>query len=1144
MSLPSYSVKNPVMVNMLMICTLVAGAFMAMTLVREMFPESRPNAINIVAVYPAVQPQELERAVTIKIEEAVRDVDGVEKVESTVSEGLSSTKLTLYNSVTNVDAVLQEVKNEIDALQDLPDDLEKITVFKAEPTLPVIMVAVYGSGSEADLKAAAREVKDDLLELPGVSEVQMLGARPDEISVEVRPDKLLEYDVTFEEVAQAIRQTNLDVSAGNLKGERSQIAVRMIGESLEGKGLEEIEVRTTPDGRTIRLRDVAVVRDEFAETDVRSYWGAQERTERTINLIVQKTPSQDAIQISTVVKAYVAGKMGRPFDPVGWSQIVELPWYQRPLARLSASVGTIIDRMAGRPDPGEVYQRARLQPFQHGFQLAYHTDLARFVEGRLDLMLRNGRQGLVLVLVSLMLFLNIRVAFWTAVGLPVSFLGTFVVMSLFGVTINLLSMFGLIIVLGIIVDDAIVIGENIYRHVEEGMPAMQAAVKGAEEVQWPVIIAVSTTIAAFAPLMFLKGQIGDFMRQLPLVVIAALSVSLLEALLVLPAHLRHLPARHRVPAAGTARPADNRWQRFKLLALRVQEHYMGLLTATYERLLRLALRWRYVSLAVAVGACLGTLGLIIGLTDRGPTLGNIVPWEFIQKMDAESLFAHVEMPVGSKAEEVEVRLKQIAEFATKLPEVESVQLDVASLLNVADVGATGANQQSHLGQVWIELLAADERERRGMRSSEAVLADLRRHSETLTGVNSVKWEAMSGGPGGKDIEIRFSGDDMEELKALAAALKTELAAYAGVVDLDDDLDEGKREIQLTLRAAARPTGVTRQMLGMHVRAATYGAEARRITRNREDVKIMVRYPEGARTDVSQIESMWVPTSLVGGGQGRAWAPLVELADIRETRSFTQIHRAQQKRSIKVMGDVETTIVKPDDVLTRIRREFLPQLQAEHPHVRIDFLGSQEEQAKSFASLRIAMPIALLLIYMMLAGLFRSYVQPVVVMSAIPFAFQGAILGHWLTGYPATFLSAIGMVALTGIVVNDSLVLVDFINSHVRDGMDEAEASIQGAIVRLRPILLTTITTVAGLTPLMFERSFQARFLIPMAVTLTFGLAFATILTLLIVPVLNMIFFDIRRLSRKTWDWLWAPPDGERLHEEPRLRDSAEGIAPV
>ncbi len=1126
MSLPSFSVRNPVLANMMMLVVLAAGGAMAMTLVREMFPESRPNAINVTAIYPAVQPQELERAVTIKIEEAVRDVDGVEKVHSIVSEGVSSTSLVLFNDVRDVDAVLQEVKNEIDALQDLPDDLEQITVFKVEPTLPVIMLAVYGEGSEADLKAAARDIKDDLLELPGISDVRLSGARDDEISVEVRPEKLLEYDITFEEIALAIRQTNLDVSAGNLKGPRSLIAVRTLGEELTGHDLEDIEIRSLPDGRTVLLRDVAEVIDGFVDSDVRSYWGSRDGAKRAINLIIQKTPSQDAIQISTLVKAYVAGKQGIPFDRNHPDGTEHLGRWERLFASWGGTLTHLINQIAGRPDPYQVYEQSRNRPFQHSFQVALHTDLARFVEGRLDLMFRNGRMGLVLVLICLLMFLNGRVAFWTAVGLPVSFLGTFLVMAAFGVSINLLSMFGMIIVLGIIVDDAIIIGENIYRHVENGMPAIQAAVVGAEEVQLPVLIAVLTTIAAFSPLLFLQGQIGDFLRQLPLVVIAALSVSLLEALVVLPAHLRHLPPKaisNADPTEKPRRPAMSLFQRAVDMFVRFQTGLMTRMQTRYSRFLQAALHWRYVTLATGIATCVGSMGLLIGINENGPTLGNIVPFEFIQKMDAESMYANIEMPIGSNALEVEKRLFQITEYAVTLPEVKSAQIDVASVLNVADVGATGGSKQSHIGQVWIELLESDKRERMGLRTSQQVLADLRKHSEKLTGVNSVKWEVMSGGPAGKDIEIRLSGDDTDELRNMAQEIQQELASYAGIVDLDNDLDEGKREVQITLRAAARPTGITRQTLGMHIRDATYGAEARRITRNREDVKIMVRYPENYRDSVAHLESMWIPAALTPGNSERGWIPMTEISDIKETRGPTTIHRAQQRRAVTIFGDVDSDVANKSDLLTKIRREYIPKLQARHPLVKIEFLGSQEEQAKGFNSLKLAMPVALMLIYMMLAGLFRSYVQPLVVMSAIPFALQGAIIGHWVTGNTFTFLSCIGMVALTGIVVNDSLVLVDFINRNIAQGMSETEASIQGATLRLRPILLTTLTTVAGLTPLMFETSFQAAFLIPMAVTLTFGLMFATTLTLVIVPVLNLIFFDLRTLGlalgKTVWDQL-------------------------
>lgn len=1100
MSLPRFSVENPVMVNMFMIVILVAGAGFAATLVREMFPESRPNQIAIMAIYPATQPDELERAVTIKVEEAVRDIDGVEKVDSRVSEGMSSTTLTLYNWVKDVDVVMQEVKNEVDGLQDLPDDLEKITVTKIEPTLPVIMVAVYGDGSEADLKRAARQVKDDLLELPGVSDVQVGGLRDDEISVEIKPEKLLEYDITFEEVAVAIRQGNLDISGGNLKGDRSQVSVRTIGEEQRGIDLEDLEVRALPDGRVIRLRDVATVLDQFVDTDVRSFWAGK----RSANLIVQKTPSQDAIQISTLVKAYIAGKNGKDFDP--YAIPADKPIWSKIGMSLQNGFSRFADGLAGRPDPMKVYEESRKEPFQHGFEVATHTDLARFVEGRLDLMLRNGKSGLVLVVVTLMLFLNWRVALWTAVGLPVSFLGTFIVMAFFGVSLNLLSMFGLIIVLGIIVDDAIVIGENIYRMVEEGVPPREAAIKGAEEVMWPVAVAVTTTMAAFFPLMFVRGRIGDFFKQLPLVVIAALSVSLLEALIVLPAHLRHLPR----PEERAMRPTGGFLSRIGLFLDTIQTWFMNLLMAIYGGLLNITLRWRYVSFAIAAGCCMMALGLLMGKTPTGYTIGNVVEWQFIQKMDAESMYAQIEMPVGTNSAAVEERMRVISDMATQIPEVKSVSMDVAVMINVGGDGSAGGSVQSHVGQVWVELQASDYRDENGMKSSQEVLAMLRETTENMTGVNSVRWLVMNGGPAGKDIEIRVGGPDFDEIKAVSEEIKTHLATYDGVVDLDDDFDEGKREVQLSLRESARPTGITKSVLGGHVRAATYGFEARRITRRREDVKIMVRYPGEYRKDVYNLEAMWIPTPPSANGE-RGWIPLHEVAHLDETRGYTQIHRSQQRRTMTVMGDIDDAVTTAADVVNKVKLEYIPTLLRNHPNIKVEFLGSQEEQEKSFGSLRLAFPVALLMIYMMIAALFRSYVQPIVVMTAIPFGVMGAIVGHWVTGNPMTILSMIGLVALTGIVVNDAIVLIDFVNVRIREGKTPFQASLDGATMRLRPILLTTLTTVAGLTPMMFERSFQAKFLIPMAVTLTWGLMFATVLTLLIVPVINMIFYDFMAL---------------------------------
>lgn len=1107
MSLPRFSVKNSVLVNMMMLVILAGGGVFAFTLVKEIFPESRPNKLAVMAIYPGVQPQEVEKAVTIKVEEAVRDVDGIEKVDSTVQEGVSTTVLTLYNEVKDVDVVLQEVQANVDALQDLPDDVEKVTVRKLEPRLPVISVAIYGDGTEAQLKRAARRMRDDLLLLPGVTDVEITGTREDEISVELRPDQLVKYNITFEEVAAAIRETNIDISGGQLKGNRSSVAVRTLGEKLRGRDLEDIVVRSRPDGSKVYVRDIAVVKDTFVESDLEAYFNGK----RAVNCTVYKSGKQDAVEIATLVRAYVAGKMNLPFDPYGTSDVNDQPWYWRPFeivgSRLTRTVDGVLNKVAGKTDAMKVYEESRAAPFDHDFKVALHTNLARFIEGRLDLLTRNGKSGLVLVLISLMLFLNWRVALWAAIGLPVSFLGTFIVMWALGATINLLTLFGLIIVLGIIVDDAIIIGENIYRHVEEGMPAREAAVKGAEEVMWPVTVAVLTTIAAFAPMFFVRGQIGDFMSQLPIVVLAALSVSLVEALLILPAHLAHLPGKKIASRQSTTGRREGR-ARFVERFRRFQQmlgihHVMNL----YERFLRLTLRWRYVTLAASLALIMVCMGMLAG---------GIVKQVFVQEMDSETLICSLEMPVGTNAKQVKDRIGQLVKLVNdkgRVPEVVNVQSFVARQYDLTGAGATGTADQSHLGQLVIELKPADEREQAGERSSLELLKLFRKEAEKLAGVNSVTWLAMSGGPGGKDIHIRVDGDRFEELGVVAEKLKRALAEIEGVYDLDDDIDRGQREVRLQLRPGAREAGLSVRALGAHVRSAVFGRESRRITRNREDVKIMVRYPESSRKSVHDLESMWIPMS--PDPRDRKWSPLGQIARLTEEESYSSIHRSQQRHAVSVFGEVdEEAGASTASVLEQIRAKFDADIQKDHPGVRIEFLGSFEERMKAFGGLRTAMPVALLMIYMLLAGLFRSYMQPLVVMSAIPFGFLGAVAGHWVTGYPMTILSWIGLLALTGIVVNDSLVLVSFINNRVREGEDEFEASVQGAKLRLRAIMLTTLTTVAGLTPLMFETSFQAKFLIPMAVTLTFGLLFATMLTLIIVPTLNMIFFDIRNLFRR------------------------------
>ncbi len=792
MSLPRFSVNNHVLVNMLMLVLLVAGGAFALTLVREMFPESRPDKLSVMVIYPAEQPQEIEKAVTIKIEEALRDIDAIEKIDSSIGEGISNTVVTLYNRVDDVDAVMQEVKIEIDSIEDLPDEIEQITLRKMEPMLPVISVGLYGNGDEAGLKRAAREMRDELLLLPGISNVQITGTRDDEISVEIRPHKLREYNITFDEVAEAIRGTNVDVSGGQIKGERAKISVRTLGEQTTGQELEDIVVKSSPDGQKVFLRDVADIRDHFLETDLESRFNSLPG----VNCTIFKSSSEDAIQIATMVRAYVAGKQSQPYDPYGMDAALEAPWYSKPFKVIGAGFSKLVTKIAGRPDPELVYARSQNTPFNHNYHIALHSDLSRFVEGRLDLLMRNGQMGLLLVLILLNMFLNWRVAFWVAMGLPVSFLGTFIVMYFMGTSINLLSMFGMIIVLGILVDDAIVIGENIYRHVEEGMPAKQAAVHGAEEVMWPVLIAVTTTIASFMPLFFIQGQIGDFLKQLPIVVVAALAVSLMEALLILPAHLMHLPPHKKASEARADQKGKPGW--YWRFAHQREGFVQNVMMKWYERFLIFTMRFRYVTIGIACGTLLLAGGLVVG---------GIVKWEFVQKMDSETLMAMLEMPVGTPSDIVRERLTALSNEAVKLPEIQNVQMIVARQYDLAGAGATGFSDQSHLGQLIIELKPADEREKQGMRSSTVIMQQLREISQKLPGINSVAWEELNGGPGGKDIDLRISGNDFGEIITVSEKLKSHLQTYTGVVDLDDNFDSGLREVRLKLRKPPNPPGL-------------------------------------------------------------------------------------------------------------------------------------------------------------------------------------------------------------------------------------------------------------------------------------------------------------------------------------------------
>lgn len=1106
MSIPRFSVRNPVLVNLLMVVIIVSGTICALTLTREMFPESRPEKLLITTIYPGVSPQEIEKVLTIKIEEAVRDVEGVDKVDSTVIEGMSATRLSLLPGIRNVDRVLQEVKAEVDAIEDLPLDAEKSTIKKLEPKLPVIGVAIFGPGSEAERKRAARSMRDELLLLPGVSDVVMSGAKDDEISVEILPAKLMEYDITFDEVATAIRQANLDVTGGQIDASRSSLSIRTLGEEQRGVDLNKIIVRSLADGRTVYLSDVATVQDAFVDVDQEGYFNGQP----AINCMVYQSSGQDAIRISQLVKAFVLAKTGKPFDPYGLEAAELHPWYWRPVAIAWAHASRLANLAIGHPDPEYYYQQSLSKPFDHKFEVALHTDLARFVEGRIALMVDNGFQGLLLILLTLVVFLDRRVAFWAATGLPVTFLGTFLMMSLMGVSLNLVSLMGLIIVLSIDVDEAIVMGENVYRHMEEGLAPDLAAIQGSEEVMWPVVIMTGTTIGAFIPLLFIKGQLGDFLKELPMVCISAMSMSMLEALVILPSHLGHLKGvnptvKPVVDVSSTGAPTQAKG-RFTRVWDQIVTAKNAILTRVvdvwYDRLIRLMLKWRYVTLAGAVA----TLSIAVGLVQ-----GGIVPFVPVPKMDSETLVGSLEMSIGTPVELTKSRLKQLSDHLVNLPEVVNVQMHVGIHIDIAGEGAVGQSLGSHLGQLIVELKEADQR----TRTSEAILVELREEAERLSGVNSVTWMSLNGGPAGRALELKVSADRFDDSLAAAKTVRDKLATYDGVFDIDDNVNARLREVQLRLHETARPTGITVAVLGNEVRNAFFGREARRISRNREDVKIMVRYPKEYRQDDAILEMMWIPSPANSAGRHR-WVPLREVAGVTEDRAHDSIQRSEHRRAISIYADVDDQH-NDNEIAAAVQKWIDTDLRSIHPDVRVEMLGKTLENKKFMDSMLVAFPISLAIIYVLLSALFRSYIQPIVVLIAVPFGVQGAIVGHWIMGYDLTIMSAIGLVALNGIVVNDSLVLVDFINNRVSSGMSHFESSVAGSKLRMRAIVLNTITAVVGMTPLMFETSFQAKFLIPLAVTLTWGLIFATVLTLVVVPAINMVFFDIARILGASTD---------------------------
>ncbi len=1080
MSLASFGVRKPVVANLMMFALVGAGLIFGLDLRREFFPEIRPNLIAITAPYPGAAPDEVERSLAVKIEDAIVDVEGVKEVNTVATEGACTVTLELEEGV-NLSAALFEVKRKMDALQDLPPESERIVVQEIEPNFPVINLSLYGDADPKVLKRALREIEADLRSLTtsGMGDLVASGLKTDEITVEVRPGALLEHGMSLPDVAARVRDAMVELPGGAVRSGTSNTAIRTLGADDTAAEVRGVVVKAGGDGRVVRLDEIAAVRDGFEDLDVYSRLNGKP----AVSLTIYKTGKKDAVEMAEMVKAYAAGRRGESIELTLGERVRSL---MRPPAKDGAKPEPVSPRL-------KAYELGASHPSALPGELTVTTDLARFIVGRLELLSRNALQGGVLVLLTLILLLNMRVAFWVALGLVVSVLGTLAVMHFVGITLNLLTMFGLIIVMGLLVDDAIVVAENITSRHEGGESPLEAAVRGTHEVNWPVVTTVLTTCFAFMPLGLIEGQIGDLLGVLPMVVVVALGVSLIESLFILPPHMAH--------SLAMADRSNSRLRRIERRFDAVRERWIKRrLVPAYAWLLERCLRARYLTVAVAVATLVASAGMLVG--------GRLA-FDYFSSSDSETVNIKLRMPVGTPIDETDRIVRRIEEAAGSQPEISAV---FAAVGEIASIETGQGSQQTHLAQVILELVPVEERER----SSQEIIRAIRAALGPVPGIKDLRFEEISGGPEGADITIAVAGDDIVRIMPVVERVRTELSAFDGVYDISDDNDAGRRELQLTLRDGASELGFTTENIARQVRGAVFGLEARTFAGTREDVDVRVMYPKAERSSLAALERMFVFAPPPLGTP----APLSEVVHLEETQGYATVRRLDRRRVVTVSASVDRAVAGPVEKVTADLAPILAAVERESPGIRLIERGRQKNMAESFSTLPLGMAAAIGLIYICLVWLFGSFTQPVIVLTAVPFATIGMIWGHIILGFDMTFLSLIGFVALAGVVVNDSLIFMEFFNHKRGEGRGIFEACVETGRARLRAILLTTITTVLGLLPLMLEQSFQARFLIPMAITIACGLMSATVLVLLVLPCLLMIFEDARRLAHYLWHGRW------------------------
>lgn len=1020
-----FMARNSVAANLLMLLLLVGGFYTMYSIQKEVFPQFQLDFVNVRVTYPGASPEEVEQGILMPVEETVRGIQGIKEIVSTAEEGSGELSIELVAGTDRMKA-FQDIDQAVNRIRTFPDDIEEPEVVLQDRQRDVMEVSLYGNADIWTLRKLGERLRNRLLNQPMITQVE-LGNVPDyETRVEISSSNLRKYGLTLGQVADLLEQSSQDVPAGSVETKSGEILLRMKERKQWAEEFGSITIATSSAGAQVKLSDIATITDGFVETGFHGQFNQQ----TAISMSIFRVGDQSPLDIEDIVK----------------------------------------EMMADFPLPP-------------GIKYRIDSNRAQDYRERLSLLTENGLMAIIIVMVILSLFLEYRLAFWVMVGMVISFVGGVIVLPLIGVSINMISMFGFLVVLGIVVDDAIVVGENVFEYRQQGLSPMQAAIKGTRDVGRPVFFSIITTIIAFIPLLFIPGETGKFWQPLPAVVIVILALSLIEALFILPAHLGHLK---KIEKKGIS-------LRFERFQKRFAKGFEYLVDRFYRPFLDLCLRFKYITLSLAVA-----LLLIVGGYGLSDHMGMIL----MPEVAADEIEAGIQLPVGTT-------IDQAAEVAEEVTTSTQRMFEEYNLYEVAEGVKTNVRGQNFI-DVEIVMRPPDERDM----SAREMIALWRDNIGDIRGVDQITFEAERG-PGGyrQDISVDLSNEDITSLERASTAFVERMETFENTRDVSDNYNRGKQQFDFELLPTGRNLGLTANQVGRQLRNAFFGALAMRQLRGTNEVEIRVKLPREERKDIRNLEDFIIRTP------AGVEVPLLDVVKVSEKEAFTSINRRNGRRVVSVGMDVEPSN-KVNQVIARINEEVLPQLRADFPGLTWTFEGSQADMRESTASLWGTFAIAMLIIYVLLAFAFNNYSQPFIVMFAIPFGIVGAVIGHIFLGYDLSLVSLMGIIALAGVVVNDSLIMVDYANG-IRHKTSAYKAIHEAGLRRFRPIILTTLTTFGGLTPIILERSSQAFYIIPMAISLGFGIIFATAIILVIVPCLYLLLEDVKALFGKD-----ATPSGE------------------